>query len=116
MISGTDAGEHSAQGEQAVSRDEFAVMFGAIQNMQKQMTAMKRDLVEERTEANELLVKRLKLDKKPLFKKKAHEKQFEFNEEVRSKLNEASSGVNATPPPPPPPPCSGEGEESPARR
>ena len=94
----------------AVSREEFTVMFGAIQNMQNQMTAMKRDLVEERTEANELLVKRLKLDKKPLFKKKAHEKQFEFNEEVRSKLNEASSGANATPP------CSGEGEESPARR
>ena len=95
----------SAQGEQAVSREEFTVMFGAIQNMQNQMTAMKRDLVEERTEANELLVKRLKLDKKPLFKKKAHEKQFEFNEEVRSKLNEASSGENATPPPPPPPPA-----------
>ena len=35
-------------------------------------------------------MKRIKLDKAPVFKKKSNEKQFQFNEEVWEKLSVAS--------------------------
>ena len=59
---------------------------------------MKRELVEDREAANERLVKRIRLEKAPSFKKKGHEKQFRFNEEVREKIAAASDCLIATPP------------------
>ena len=46
---------------------------------------MKRELAEERELAKEQL-KHMKLEKRPMFRKKLHEKQFRFNEEVNSKF------------------------------
>lgn len=86
------------EGTSGASQDDFARLLGAMETMQSQMASMKRELTQERAEANEQLVKKLKMDKKPNFKKKAHEKQFEFNEEVKDKLGEASAGLNADPP------------------
>ena len=45
------------------------------------MQSMKRELAEEREAANERLVKQIRLEKAPSFKKKGHEKQFRFNED-----------------------------------
>ena len=44
------------------------------------------------------MAKKLKVDKKPTFKKKAHERQFSFNQELKDKLESASAAANATPP------------------
>ena len=41
------------------------------ENMEEKMTNMKRELMKEREEADEKLVKRMKLEKAPTFKKKA---------------------------------------------
>ena len=86
------------EGTSSSSQEDFARLLGAMEAMQNQMVAMKRELTQERSEANEQLVKKLKMDKKPSFKKKAHEKQFDFNEEVKDKLEEASTALNADPP------------------
>ena len=59
---------------------------------------MKRELSDEREASNERLVKRIKLDKGPTFKKKSNEKQFHFNEEVREKLATASASLASAPP------------------
>ena len=46
------------------------------------MVAMKRELSAEREVADDKLLKRIKLDKAPVFKKKGNEKQYRHNEEV----------------------------------
>ena len=81
-----------------VTKAEFGRLLTAIAGIQDQMQSMKRELVEDREAANERLVKRIRLEKAPLFKKKGHEKQFRFNEEVREKIAAASDCLIATPP------------------
>ena len=49
------------------------------------MFPMKRELSVEREASDEKLVKRLKLEKAPVFRKKGHEKQYLHNEEVKLK-------------------------------
>jgi len=46
---------------------------------------LKQKLAEEQEAVNERLTKRMKLDKAPMFKK-AHEKQYCFNETVKDKI------------------------------
>ena len=76
-----------------VTKAEFSRLLTAIAGIQDQMQSMKRELVEDREAANERLVKRIRLDKAPSFKKKGHEKQFRFNEEVREKIAAASDCI-----------------------
>ena len=81
-----------------VTKAEFGRLLTAIPGIQDQMQSMKRELAEDREAANERLVKRIRLEKAPSFKKKGHEKQFRFNEEVREKIAAASDCLIATPP------------------
>lgn len=46
------------------------------------MTNMKRELTKEREEADEKLVKRMRLEKPPSFRKKSHEVHYRNNEDV----------------------------------
>ena len=62
------------------------------------MSELKRELVQEQEESNERLVKRLRLEKPPVFKKKTHEVQFRFNEDVRSKMSAAAGALSQAPP------------------
>ena len=61
------------------SSAEQQVLLDAIKrlehSMNDKMTAMKCELTREREEADEKLVKRMKLEKPPTFKKKSHEVQ-----------------------------------------
>lgn len=81
---------------------EQQVLLDAIkrmeQNMEEKMVTMKRELTKEREEADEKLVKRMKLEKPPTFKKKSHEVQYRFNEDVASKLATVSGALKETPP------------------
>ena len=52
------------------------------QNVDSKLSKMKEELREERETANEWLVKKIRLDKKPTFRKVSHKKQYEFNELV----------------------------------
>ena len=67
------------------------------QGMKDELAVMKRELSTEREAANEKLVKKLKLEKAPTFRKKGHEKQFRHNEEVRLKFSEARSALDERP-------------------
>ena len=88
----------AASGSQAVSREEFQRLFSAIADMKGQLTNLKRDLSQERSEADERLVKRLKADKKTGFKKKGNERQYAFNEEVHETIRVAQQSLESTPP------------------
>ena len=66
--------------------------------MDDKMATMKRELVKEREEADDKLVKRMKLEKLPTFKKKGHEAQYRFNEELASKFGAVKDAVEETPP------------------
>ena len=48
--------------------------------------------------ADERLIKKLKLEKAPSFKKKMHEKYYHFNEEVSSKMEAAAAPPSEIPP------------------
>ena len=67
-------------------------------NMEEKMATMKRELVQEIEQADERLVKRMKLEKAPTFKRKSHEVQFRFKEEVASKFAAVKSAARETPP------------------
>ena len=54
----------------AVTKAEFGRLLTAIAGIQDQMQSMKRELAEDREAANERLVKRIRLEKAPSFKKK----------------------------------------------
>lgn len=81
-----------------VSREEFHRLFSAISDVKGQISSMKRELTKERDEANDQLVKRLKLEKKTVFKRKGNERQYVFNAEVEDKVVAAASSLDATPP------------------
>ena len=55
---------------------------------------MKEELREERESADERLVKKIHLDKKPTFRKVSHEKQYEYNEQVRDKVQSAGAALS----------------------
>ena len=80
-----------------VSKAEFDRLLLAMEGIQQQMRSMKK-LCDDRDAANERLVKRIKLDKGPIFKRKSNEKQFHFNEQVLEKVSIAADSVAATPP------------------
>ena len=84
------------------TRSEQQVLLDAIkhleENMEEKMASMKRELAKEREEADEKLVKRMRLEKPPSFKKKSHEVQYRFNEDIRSKLTTVSGALKETPP------------------
>lgn len=63
------------------------LMTSTQQSIRDEMTSMKRNLSTEREgeAGDQKLVKRLKLEKAPVFKKKGNECQFRHNEEVRLK-------------------------------
>ena len=73
-------------------------MASMRQGIQDEMVAMKRELSTERKAIDEKLVKCLKLEKAPVFKKKGNERQYRHNEEVRLKVLDAASVLSETPP------------------
>ena len=57
-----------------------------------------QSLKREREAADERLVKRMKIEKRPTFKKKAHEKQFVFNDFIIDKFEDIVTAAQQTPP------------------
>ena len=86
------------EGDVPVTRADFEKLFSAISAMEGKVLNLKRELAEEHEAANEHLVKRMKLDKASTFKKKAHKKQYCFNETVKDKIQEAQTALNQSTP------------------
>ena len=85
------------------STSQFALLMDAIKNVEasvdSKLSNIKRELTKERESADDRLVKKLRLDGKTTFKKKSHEKQYFFNEQVRDKLVDSiTSALEQTPP------------------
>ena len=76
---------------------QFAQLLAAINkvetNVDAKLPQMKRELMEERESADDRLVKKMRLEKRPVFKKISHEKQFDFNEQVRDKVESAVAAL-----------------------
>lgn len=81
-----------------VTKAEFSELLSAMNAVQEQMKEMKRNLSEERDAADERLVKKMRLDKGVQFKKKANEKQHQFNELVQDRIEVAQKSLDAAPP------------------
>ena len=76
----------------------FAKLFSAFTAMETKVSNLKRELAEEQEAAQEHLAKWMKLDRAPVFKKKAHEKQYYFNETVKDKMQEAHTALSQSTP------------------
>lgn len=86
----------------ALSAEQLAEVLRTVKDgMREEMTSLKgemaslkREIAGDREAADERLLKKIKLEKAPTFKKKLHEKQFQFNEEVACKLDSASASLS----------------------
>ena len=58
---------------------------------------MRRELKDERESADERLVKKMRLEKRPTFRKIGNKKQYKFNEEVQDKLDSADAALAQRP-------------------
>ena len=97
MASGSsEVGEHSGRPAAGVTAEQLAQLLGAVKDGLRD--ELKWELTSERQVADDRLLKKLKLEKMPTFKKKAHEKQFIFNKGVSSKVKEATAALSETPP------------------
>ena len=77
----------------------MADILSAITSLKSEMADMKKDMAQERQAADERLIKRIKLDPTPTFKKKGNEKQRKINSQVEEKLMSVSAALQETPPP-----------------
>ena len=82
------AGPSTSSGALALSAGQLAEVLRAVKDgMCEEMSSLQRELAGDREAADECLLKKMRLEKSPIFKKKTHDKQLKFNEEVSSKLN-----------------------------
>lgn len=103
IVMATGGSDPAAAATAAGSSAQFALLMDAIKRVEDSVdtkpSTIKKDLTLERESADDRLVKKLRLDSKPSFRKKGNEKQYVFNEQVRDKLvNSVSSALSQTPP------------------
>ena len=91
-------GGDESSSSSAVTKAEFNELMTAMKGIQSNMETMKRELSAEREAADDRLVKRMRLTKGVEFKRKGNEKQHNFNEGVRDKIESATKALSATPP------------------
>ena len=83
----------------ALSAEQLAEVVRAVKDgLHEEMNTFKRELSDDREAADDRLLKKMKLEKAPTFKKKTHEKQYHFNEEVSCKFEAARAALLETPP------------------
>ena len=58
------------------------------------LSVMKREM----ESADDRLVKKMRLDNRPTFKKRGQKKQYQFNKQVQDKVDAATSALEQTPP------------------
>ena len=91
----TEACANREEQDMPATHSEIRQLISAINHMEQRMSSMKRELADE---AEARAAKKLKeADKQPALKKKGHQKQFQFNEDVRERLTEASAAIHKTP-------------------
>ena len=70
----------------------------AVRDVESKVDNKLSDMKREMESADDRLVKRMRLDTKPTFKKRGHEKQHQFNEQVQDKIDAATAALEQTPP------------------
>ena len=78
----------------AFSAKQLAEIVAAVKgSMHDKIQSLKRELVQDKeaTEETLSLVKRARLEKVPVFRKKSHEKQFDFNTSVMETVPSCSA-------------------------
>ena len=81
-----------------LSADQLQEVLKTVKDgLRDEVALLKRELASDREVADDRLLKRLKMEKAPSFKK-THEKQYFFNEEVSTKMEAAASSLSQTPP------------------
>ena len=89
-------------GEETPTASQFAELLTVIKEVEssvdKKLSQLRRKLKDERESADERLIKKMQLEKRPTFRKIGNNKQYEFNEEVQDKLDFADAALAQQPP------------------
>ena len=85
-------------GEETPTASQFAAIKGVESSVDEKLSQLRRKLKDERESANERLIKKMRLEKRPTFRKIGNEQQYEFNEEVQDKLDSADAALAQRPP------------------
>ena len=89
----------TGEGSSTVSTaDKLEEVLRAVCNVEAKVDSKLSEMKREIEAADDRLVKKMCLDSKPSFKKKGHEKQYLFNEQVRDKVDAATAALKDTPP------------------
>ena len=88
----TDAGEGTSM---AAKLEE---VLQAVRDVESKVDDKLSAMKQEMESSDDRLVKRMRLDTKPTFRKRGHEKQHQFNEQVRDKMDAAATALEQTPP------------------
>ena len=83
----------------ALSAEQLAEVVRAVKDgLHGEMDTLKWKLSDDWEAADDRLLKKMKLEKAPTFKKKTHEKKHHFNEEESCKFEAAHGSLLETPP------------------
>ena len=89
-------------GEETPTGSQFAelltVIKGVESSVDEKLSQLHRELKDKRESADERLVKKMRLEKRPTFRKIGNKKQYKFNEEVQDKLDSADAALAQRPP------------------
>ena len=88
--------EPGATAASSLSAEQLSEVLPTVKDgMCEEISKFKR---ENKETADEQPLKKLKQENPPVFKKKSHEKQYYFNEEVTCKFDAATAALSETPP------------------
>ena len=87
-------GESSA----AATAAKLEEVLKAVRDVEAKVDCKLLEMKREMEAVDDQLMKKMRLDSKPTFKKRGHEKQFLFNEQVRDRVNAATAALQSTSP------------------
>ena len=88
----------TGQGGSTSTADKLEEVLKAVRDVEAKVDSKLSEMKREIEASDDRVVKKMRLDTKPTFKKRGHEKQYLFNEQVRDKVDAAMAALKSTPP------------------
>ena len=94
----TSALVQSATCAMATTEKAMEKLLDAVKDQKGELSTIERSITKDKVAAEDRIVKRIKLNSKPTFRKKSHEKRAQFNASINEKVDSCSSALEEAPP------------------
>jgi hypothetical protein len=88
----------TGEGGSTSTADKLEEVLKAVSDVEAKVDSKLSEMKRETEASDDRVVKKMRLDTKPTFKKRGHEKQYLYNEQVQDKVNAATAALKTTPP------------------